>query len=649
VKLKITLTIIAVFVLGAFFVPLQVFAQEDEELDESLAFTTSYDTIYSVDSKGSTHTRQIITMKNNFEKLYASEYSIIIGSNQLDNITATDNFGALSPEVEVGENETTLTLPFTQRLVGKDLSRRVTLEYTTPDFAFVKGMVLETGFPLFTRTDYIDEYVVKLRVPTSFGDPTEIVPEYTSKSTHPTYNEYVFDKKSLLDFRGVQATFGSEQILDFRLRYTIENLEKVKGRTEIVFPSDTNYQQVIFSSVDPVPENVRVDEDGNWLAEYIIEPESSQEIYLQGSAKLFLEPIPEFARELTAEELEQYTKSDEYWGVHVESARELAQELGSPEAIYDYIVENFVYDYGRLNGEIFRYGSEYALENPTNAICMEFTDTFVTLVRALGIPAREHNGYAYTENSKLRPLSLSQDVLHAWPEYYDFASMQWVMVDPTWANTTGGVDYFHKFDLDHFSFVRHGVDNSYPVVPGSYKTDDTVGKDIEVVFGDTFEAEEDVNVFVSQFPSGIKGLNSSGYILVENTGNTALYDLNVPIDLVLEDEVIGGEEVVIEVLPPLGSELLPVVVRTDFESEGGNYRIETEVLGVKKSSEFELRRLLPYPILVWGSGALLAGLLWGGSYKLVNRWLSKRKKVQGSEEEEVESHDKSRDSLIHKL
>jgi len=50
---------------------------------------------------------------------------------------------------------------------------------------------------------------------------------------------------------------------------------------------------------------------------------------------------------------------------------------------------------------------------------MEFTDLFIALSRAAGIPAREINGFAYTDDIRLRPLDLVTDMLHAWPEYYD--------------------------------------------------------------------------------------------------------------------------------------------------------------------------------------------------------------------------------------
>ena len=93
---------------------------------------------------------------------------------------------------------------------------------------------------------------------------------------------------------------------------------------------------------------------------------------------------------------------------------------------------------------------------------MEFTDLFITIARSAGIPAREVNGFAYTENPDIQPLSLVNDVLHAWPEYYDSEKGVWIPVDPTWGSTTGGVDYFSKLDLRHFTFVVHGKDSTKP-------------------------------------------------------------------------------------------------------------------------------------------------------------------------------------------
>src|SRR5690606_27458932 len=129
-----------------------------------------------------------------------------------------------------------------------------------------------------------------------------------------------------------------------------------------------------------------------------------------------------------------------FWPVNDPKIREIAQNLHSPKEVYDYVVNTFTYNYDRVGTTNQRLGALEALNAPDNALCQEFTDTFITLARAAGIPAREINGYAYTQNTTLRPLSLVPETLHAWPEYYDYESKQWIPVDPTWEHTTGGSD-----------------------------------------------------------------------------------------------------------------------------------------------------------------------------------------------------------------
>ena len=161
----------------------------------------------------------------------------------------------------------------------------------------------------------------------------------------------------------------------------------------------------------------------------------------------------------------------------------MALELKTPEAIYDYVVKTLKYDYSRVRANVERLGALAALKSPNTAICMKFTDLFIALARASGIPAREINGYAYTENPQIQPLSLVADVLHAWPEYYDKEEKVWIPIDPTWGSTTGGVDFFNKLDLRHFTFVIHGKDSVKPYAAGSYKLGTNPQKDVFVSFG----------------------------------------------------------------------------------------------------------------------------------------------------------------------
>lgn len=137
----------------------------------------------------------------------------------------------------------------------------------------------------------------------------------------------------------------------------------------------------------------------------------------------------------------------------------------------------------------------------------------------MGIPSRELNGYAFTRESNLTPLSISLrggDLLHSWAEFYD-PNFGWVQVDPTWGNTSKA-DYFTKMDTSHFVFVTKGLDSEYPYPAGTYKIDGTE-KQVEV------EVAQDVSALAFRPKIEVYKKLLGGYVIY-NSGGTKLYDVN---------------------------------------------------------------------------------------------------------------------------
>lgn len=263
------------------------------------------------------------------------------------------------------------------------------------------------------------------------------------------------------------------------------------------------------------------------------------DVKVTGSAKLYTKSKIKDPY-LDANLKSKYTRSDKYWETtHPQISQTLAGILGDnpPEAtveqvklIYQYVVNSLKYDSSRLTENIDRLGALTTLSNPESAVCMEFSDLFITLARAAGIPARELNGYAYTANPKLRPLSLTKDVLHAWPEYWD-EGRGWVMVDPTWENTTGGVDYFSKLDLNHFTFVIKGISSTRPVPAGSYKYAQEDSHDVKVTLTETdFLGKAQINVEMEVASPIIAGFASKIKVKVSNAGNAVFPAVNFDVE-----------------------------------------------------------------------------------------------------------------------
>src|SRR3989338_2436700 len=361
-------------------------------------FSTDYDIKYRVFENENTHVEINIALTNQTPTFYASSYKIRVGFEQIENIKAFDPVG----------NKLNFTISFDTKKVAQKL-----------------GNIWEVNIPGFsTESDYSTSSV-QVSVPLSFGKPSYIKPQI--KNLSQKGDTYTFTKEEL-EKSGISMAFGDNQIYKFNLTYHLQNKNLFPIRTEIALPPNTNYQDVQIENIYPKPTNVRVDNDGNWLAEYSLPPGKKMDVEAKGKIKISLSPKKE---PKTDNELSKYLKPKNYWEADNDKIKKLAQSLKTPEAIYDYVSDYLKYDYSRVSSNKPRLGALNLIDDPSSAVCLEFTDLFIALSRAAGIPAREIDGYAYTQNSKERPLSLVKDVLHAWPQYYDKDLKTWVMVDPT--------------------------------------------------------------------------------------------------------------------------------------------------------------------------------------------------------------------------
>jgi hypothetical protein len=249
--------------------------------------------------------------------------------------------------------------------------------------------------------------------------------------------------------------------------------------------------------------------------------------------------------------------SESYWEANNPQIKKIANELKTPQAIYDYVVNKLSYAYDKAGRTNDRLGALGALQKPDYAVCLEFTDLFVALSRAAGIPARSIEGYAYTGNSKLRPLSLVADVLHAWPEYYDKTRKAWIMVDPTWGNTTGGMDYFSTFDFDHIAFVVKGQSSTYPIPAGGYKLTPEDSKEVNVSFATPGEFIDKIGTDINAtFPLYVlSGFAVTGQVTVENKGNAPVLGKRV---IVQSDLLPQSQEFYIDEILPFAKKVITV-------------------------------------------------------------------------------------------
>jgi hypothetical protein len=299
--------------LSAFFglvLTLFCFLQPNPVLAEG-EFTTNYDITYEVGADGVTRVVENITLVNTTDKFYASSYSFSISSTEMFDISAVDPNGPLQTTINTESNRTVISVQFAEQVVGKDKQYNWQLRYKSRDFAQSQGKVWQITIPRAPKLNSGDKFNLSLVVPVSFGDPTTIVPEpaKTSESNGQLRLRYTKDQ---VQESGILANFGAEQLFDYQLVYNLDNPNILPAIAKLPLPPDTNYQSVIINQIEPRPDNVTVDDDGNYLAWFKVPRQSKLDVSIKGLAKLTLNNSKS-TEKLSEEKIKAYTKSDKYW------------------------------------------------------------------------------------------------------------------------------------------------------------------------------------------------------------------------------------------------------------------------------------------------------------------------------------------------
>ncbi len=578
-------------------------------------FGTSYDVTYDISEDGVTTVTEKVALKNLTSQYYASQFKLIIGATQITDIKASDDGGSMQVDSKTKDNSTEISVKFNQQVAGLGKILPWTLSFKSKDFAEKIGKVWEVRAPKVSTTTNLENYNLTISVPVDFGDPTLISPTPKSQTISAGRMFLTFNKDQLKE-SGVSANFGSIQLFDFDLTYHLQNNNLIPVLTNIALPPDTAYQDTVFNRINPQPLNVTIDPDGNYLAWYRLSRGQRLDVKVSGSSKLYTNSKVKDAT-LSDDLRKEYTKAQKYWEKDNPSiTSKLAEILGSNpptdseekvKLIYRYVVKSLKYDSGRLNSDsIDRLGAVTVLNNPASAVCMEFTDLFIALLRAAGIPTRELDGYAYTSNPVLRPLSLGKDILHAWPEYWS-EKKGWVMVDPTWENTTGGVDYFSKLDLNHFIFAVKGSSSSQPIPAGSYKYLNQDTHDVKVTLTDhDFLGKSQLDVSIDTSDPILAGFPGKIKLKVTNLGNSAYvsHDFKVTADkltILSQSQKLGQ-------IPSFGNASFDIDFRTKSLLDSFDDQIVV-LIGLDKFTKdikvLPIYRFKSVPIILGGAASVL--------------------------------------------
>jgi len=494
-------------------------------------FKTTQEITYQIDNQGNAVVNQEVQLINNISEIYPTTYQLVLSGPALENITGTDSKGSIIQKIDRQGELNTINIKFNDSNLGKDKITKFNLNYTIPNLATQKGSIWEIPIPENKNITSTDTNEITISVPNSFGN-------LSFSSSNPK-NSIPLNNQTQIFFSNTSQKifliFGNYQLFDFHFKFFLENTSSRSQILEIAIPPETDNQKIIYKEISPEPFNIKVDTDGNWLAQYKLTANQELEINISGQAKIIPNNISASINE------KDYLKEQNYWPVNDFSIKQIAGSLKTVKDIYDYTVNTLSYDYDSVNASQ-RKGALNTLLSPNLSICTDFTDLFITLARTKGIPAREIEGFAYTNNSKIKPVNANADILHAWPQYYDSDKNAWISVDPTWGKTTNGVDYFKDLDPNHFAFVFHGLNSENPLPPGGYKNNHNI-KTVEVEF-----ATQELQANYENLK--ITSLNNKIYqptiIKISNQNNNAISGLKISLPNFKWEQTIS-------LLPPFSS------------------------------------------------------------------------------------------------
>lgn len=521
IKFKIIFCLLVILVA---FHPIKVHAED---------LKTEYQAEYFLDDHGSDlETKVKLDIKITYLKstIIVDKFSLVFPDNfNIRNVTALENGVEIKPLVtpqdkpsESEGKKIKIDLNLSHPIGGRGSINDISIEFYQDNLFKINGNVWEVILPVINNNNYASSQII-VNLPKNSNKKITI--------SKPKPDLIDGDKIIWQNIKNktIYAVFGDKQIYDLKLKYQLKNTDLVPVYDYIALPPDTLNQKNYINSIDPLPVSVSSDIDGNLMAQYLLKPKETKTIIYNGQTEIFAVPRGEIIP-LINEQIEKQKKyllsNQKYWSLN---KTDQIQDLNNTEDIYNFVTKYLTYNYNRAYVKDPRLGADKILTNPNQAICTDFTDLFIAASRKKGIMAREIEGYGFSQDKLLRPQSLSADVLHAWPEYYDTTQKIWRDVDPTWENTSG-IDYYHSWDLNHIAFVIHGADSEFPIPAGMYKFENS--KDVDIKISKTLP-KENINLVInkSEVNKNINEKNTyHAKVTLYNKSNIYLWNFFVDID-----------------------------------------------------------------------------------------------------------------------
>ncbi|MCA9349570.1 transglutaminase domain-containing protein [Candidatus Saccharibacteria bacterium] len=369
-----------------------------------------------------------------------------------------------------------------EKLTNQDQDIELEIEYLATNLVRRFGDNFELYVPplddqAINLTNVVFDYPVAWQVPTNLG--TNISPLEVANDRQ-VYQVDGFDQDPLA------IQFGDSVIYNLTLNLEINNTTKDLEEYQVLLPPNTINQEVYINSIEPLPDNTYLDQDGNVVAIYQLDPGQNikfvsdinlavrQEKYNLVSS-VGLEDLPAEITSKYLDSTENWPSKDPAFLIQTNAIEILDQSIvGIIRSVQNYMKDNHKYSPVKRIDQ-FRAPVIETISSDVALSSLEYQDLMLTILRRFGVPTRMEFGYAYSD--KLKLTDSMTDSQHFWLEVY-IPDLGWVPLDSIWYQKYNNLGLA---DTSHIAFSSFGVNDEVDVVRGNLGFDSYSLSEIKVL------------------------------------------------------------------------------------------------------------------------------------------------------------------------
>lgn len=397
---------------------------------------------YKIAADKKTSVRTVIEVENNSDTPVGDELVLPVSGTEIADIEATLQDGQTT-KASYSEEKRAITIDTKAGQTGAGAKWSLSLNY---DVSIVQKLGQTTIFQIAPQ-NYGDlaiaSEIITISAHLDLGLAKPRGPEPTTTNTGAEQQILTWVSDSGPQTSAIGLLYGEIGVTNVTLSSELANEGWWWKTVTYTLPPDTNQQQVFIESISPKPSAIRLDTDGNILADYRLRPK--QKIQVTAKAKIavnnFTYTTTDTATksEIPQDIIDTYTS---FSGVWKES--ELDIEIEDDQPVIDTI--RAVYS------EVVKETKD---DQPFEFEASKVTaDSLVSGLRTQGIPARTVLGMVFADGGDL----FTEPKQHAWVEAYS-PGVGWMTLDPIFQKKG---DYFGTSDVQRIGFVLRGVNDEYP-------------------------------------------------------------------------------------------------------------------------------------------------------------------------------------------